>query len=564
MGDSIMKKYDFIILGAGSAGCVLANRISKNPEVSVCLIEAGSKDIDPRLHIPLGFAFLGDKSKYSWAYNTEPQKEFEKVAVTQPETAVVDSTGGVHHVESENMEHRRGYQPRGKTLGGSSAINAMLYVRGHKWDYDHWAELGNNGWSYSDVLPYFKKAEHNEMFDDEFHGQNGPLNVSKIRHENTPTKDFVETAAKIHGYNEDFNGSDQEGIGFYQTTQKNGKRCSAAKAYLVPALKRENLTVMTDTNVNKIIIENKKAVGVECIDDKGNSFLIHSKKEVLLSSGAFGSPQILLRSGIGPIEEISKHGIEQQHELPGVGKNLQDHIDYLSVHKYNSIELIGFSLKSIFYKFPLEIIKYVFAKVGMFTSTVAEAGGFIKSRDDMRIPDLQLHFAPAMVIDHGRTSVWGHGLSCHVCLLRPKSRGEVTLNSADPFEDPKIDPKFLSHPDDMKDMIAGYKKMMKILNTGSVSKYTSGHVQRPVDLDDDKDIEQAIREDADTVYHPVGTCKMGSDEMSVVNDSLKVHGINGLRVVDASIMPTLIGGNTNAPTIMIGEKAADIIIKDWS
>ncbi len=559
-----MKSFDFIILGAGSAGCVLANRLSENTDYKVCLIEAGSKDSDPRLHIPVGFAFLGDgKGKYNWGYETEPQKEFEKVLVTEPQREMVDSAGGVHKVNAESLDHRRGYQPRGKTLGGSSSINAMLYVRGHRWDYDHWSELGNNGWSYDEVLPYFIKAEHNEILDDEFHGQNGPLNVTKIRHENRPTKDFVETGSKIFGYNDDFNGENQEGIGFYQTTQKDGKRCSAAKAYLVPCLDRENLTVMTETNVNKIIIENNKAIGVECVNNKGEFFTINANKEVLLSSGAFGSPQILLRSGIGPSNEIIKHNIEHVHDLPGVGKNLQDHIDYLSVHRYNSMELIGFSLKSIFYKFPLEILKYIFAKVGMFTSTVAEAGGFIKSNDKIDIPDMQLHFAPAMVVDHGRTSVWGHGLSCHVCLLRPKSRGEVTLNSSDPNDDPKIDPKFLSHPDDMHALIEGYKKMMMILNEEPVSKYTSNHVERPIDLNNDKDIEQAIREEADTVYHPVGTCKMGNDDMSVVDEKLKVYGIDGLRVVDASIMPTLIGGNTNAPTIMIGEKASDMILEYW-
>jgi choline dehydrogenase len=554
--------FDVIILGAGSAGCVLANRLSANPDIEICLIEAGSRDTDPRIHVPIGFAFFGDKTNLSWNYETEPQRGFDKVPVESPATAMVDSAGGVHKVHTDVTEHRRGFQPRGRTLGGSSSINAMLYVRGHRWDYDHWSALGNFGWSYNEVLPYFNKAEHNEVINNEFHGQNGPLNVCEIRHSNKPTDAFVKAGAKVYSYNDDFNGAEQEGIGYYQTTQKDGKRCSAAKAYLVPAMDRPNLTVMTDTQVNKVLFDNDTAVGVQCTTKEQKAVNLTSNKEVILSAGAFGSPQILLRSGVGPKAEIAKHGIDHLVELAGVGKNLQDHIDYLSVHQYNSLELIGLSLRSIFYKYPVELIKYLFKKTGLFTSTIAEAGGFIKTRDELEAPDVQLHFAPAMVVDHGRTQLWGHGLSCHVCLLRPKSTGTVTLKSADPEDDPLIDPQFLSHPEDIKTMVQGYKKMMAILNTEPLQKYTKDNCKRPVDINNDRDIEQAIRESADTVYHPVGTCKMGSDSEAVVDERLRVHKTRRLRVVDASIMPTLIGGNTNAATIMIAEKAADMILQD--
>ena len=320
---------------------------------------------------------------------------------------------------------------------------------------------------------------------------------------------------------------------------------------------------MTDTQVDKILIDGNQAKGVVCIGSDNNPFTIHASKEVLLSSGAFGSPQILLRSGVGPANEITRHGIDHLVDLPGVGKNLQDHIDYITVHKYNSMKLIGFSLKNIFFKYPYEILKYLFTKTGLFTSTIAEAGAFIKTQDQLEIPNIQFHYAPAMIVDHGRTLLWGTGMSCHSCLLRPKSLGEVTLESADPFADPLIDPKFLSHPDDIKDMIDGYKVMMKVLGSEPFSKYITEHSQRPIDINDDSDIEQAMREGADTVYHPVGTCKMGDDSMSVVDSRLKVHNVKGLRVVDASIMPTIVGGNTNAPTIMIGEKASEMILEDW-
>ena len=557
-----MQDFDFIILGGGSAGCVLANRLSENPNHSVCLIEAGSKDNSFMIKTPAMFAFMGDKSKYNWAFLTEPQKAFASEKTLEPEVAVVDTTGQTHKIQEETEEHRRGYQPRGKTLGGSSSINAMLYVRGHRWDYDHWASLGNEGWSYDEVLPYFKKSEHNETIDNEYHGQNGPLNVTDIPHKNRFVDYFVEAASKLYKYNDDYNGADQEGVGVYQTTQKNGKRWSASTAYLHPVLDRPNLKIFTETTIDRVVFDGNKADTIECLDKTKNPFSLKINKEVILSSGAFGSPQILLRSGIGPADELKKHGIDSVLNIPGVGKNLQDHIDYISVFKHKSSDLIGFSLKSIFYRFPLEILRYVFFKTGQFTTTVAEGMGFIKSSPDEEIPDLQLHFCVAPVKDHGREFLYGNGLSSHVCLLRPKSRGEVTLNSSDPFAAPKIDPKFLSERADVDLLIIGYKKMMEILNTAPLKEHIVDDL-KPVDIESDEAIEKAIREEADTVYHPVGTCKMGNDDMSVVNKELKIHALDKIRVVDASIMPTLIGGNTNAPTIMIAEKAADMIKSAW-
>lgn len=525
-----MTEYDYIIVGGGSAGCVLANRLSEDETIRVCLLEAGTKDSSPLIHIPVGFGKILPTENKNWAFETVPQK---------------------------GLNGRCGYQPRGKVLGGSSSINAMLYIRGHAWDYDHWASLGNKGWSYNDVMPYFKKAENNEAITDEFHGTGGPLNVADLRSPNPFVKRFIDAAQNRQiKFNADFNGASQEGVGWYQVTQIKGQRCSAAVAYLKPIRDRKNLDVITEAFSEKVVFEGKRAIGVQYTKDE-KSITLKANREVILSAGAFGSPQLLLLSGVGPKKELDKHNIVQVHELPGVGENLQDHLDYISSYGSNSLDTIGMS-KSGLLKLTWEAIKYAFTRTGMLSSSIAEGAAFLKTDPALDRPDIQLHFAAGLVDDHGRNENKGHGYSCHVCVLRPKSVGTVKLRSSNPFDAPLIDPEFLSDEEDLKVLIKGAKIMRNIMEGGEFDTVMTERMSK-VDIDDDKGIESEIRAKSDTIYHPVGTCKMGSDAMAVVNDALEVHGLLGLRVVDASIMPTLVGGNTNAPTIMIAEKAADII-----
>ncbi|VAV91199.1 Oxidoreductase, GMC family [hydrothermal vent metagenome] len=526
-----MEEYDYVIIGGGSAGCVLARRLVEAGR-QVCLLEAGKRDKSPLIHIPLGMAAILPGKHVNWAFETEPQP---------------------------GLNGRRGYQPRGKTLGGSSSINAMLYVRGHRSDYDDWAAEGNAGWGYDNILPYFKKAENNERGADDFHGTGGPLNVANQRSPIPFNENFIEDAKELqHSFNPDFNGERQEGIGPYQVTQINGQRCSAAVAYLKPVRNHPKLNIITQAHTSELVFDGARCVGVNYIHH-GQKKTVRARTEVILSAGAFGTPQILMLSGIGPAEKIKKHGIEVRHNLPGVGANFQDHIDYVAGYKARSLDLIGFSLPG-FVKMTAEAIRYAFTRRGVFASSVAETGGFLKTDPALDRPDIQLHFVNGLVDDHNRTLHWGHGFSCHVCVLRPKSRGTVDLHSADPLAPPRIDPAFFKERSDMDVMIKGYKIMDKIMNGPRLKAQVTESLFSP-HSHSDADIEQVIRMRADTVYHPVGTAKMGHDTMAVVTpDSLKVHGIDGLRVVDASIMPTLIGGNTNAPTIMIAEKASDMIL----
>ena len=526
------QTFDYVVVGAGSAGATLAARLSEDPKVSVCLIEAGATDKHPAISIPLGLIWLSKHPKLNWLYTSTAQ---------------------------EGLGGRQVSVPRGKVLGGSSAINGMIYIRGQAEDYDAWAAQGCTGWGYDDVLPYFKKSQANAASDVDahFHGTDGPLTVTRLQDPNPMDADFVDAANMLQfRANADFNGASQEGVGIYQVTQSGGQRMSTARAFLRDARKRPNLTILTDTSVAKLNVENARVTSVAL--EGGGLQKVHATLDVILCAGAIGSPEILLKSGIGPAAQLQKAGVTVVHDLPGVGQNLQDHVDCMVICKSKSSTPYGISLPAL-PRLALDGIKYLVARRGMLASNMVEAGGFVRSAPDADRPDLQFHFIPGRKSHRGRMVEWGHGVSLHACVLRPKSRGAVTLAAGSgPFQ---IDLGLLQHDDDMRLLTKGVKLARDILRQTPLARHGLEEILPGKDVPDTA-LEGFVRQNARTVYHPVGTCAMGHGPAAVTAPDLKVHGISNLRVVDASIMPTIISGNTNAPTIMIAEKAADLIAQD--
>ena len=537
MNKSQDNNFDYIIVGGGSAGCVLANRLTEDGKFNVCLLEAGSDNNSMLVKTPGAFSAFMFLKKFNWSFDAKPRKDI-----------------------------RNGdplFVPRGRGLGGSSATNAMLYIRGQKQDYDHWAELGNEGWSFDDILPYFKKSETNSRGESELHGGAGPLQVTDRPAFYEISKRYIE-ASQQAGFKvtDDFNGSDQEGVGYYQCTIKDGKRCSAAHAYLLPVMSRPNLTVLTHAQVSKVLLEGKQAYGVD-VYVKGDKRTLTANKEVILSGGSIASPQLLMLSGIGDKSELTQHGIDCVHELKGVGKNLREHIDACVLVKSKKTDGFTLSVSGLLKMVP-DGINYITGKKGKLANSILEAGGFIKSTDNENRPDIQLHMLPLLYDDNGRDLrlLSQHGFSCHVCVLRPESTGTVSLKSANYQDAPEIDFNLFSDKEgkDRTVLINGMRQLRKILTAPALAQHYENEVHPGNAFETDEQIFAKAKERIGTVFHPVGTCKMGSDAMAVVDNQLKVHGIDKLRVIDASIMPTLISGNTNAPTMAIAEKVADMML----
>ena len=527
-------RFDFVIVGAGSAGCVLANRLSEDAGVSVALLEAGGRNEGLLVRMPAGASQLfNSKNPSNWAFDTEPQS----------------AMGG-----------RRLFQPRGRGWGGSSSINAMMYIRGHARDYDQWRQMGLPGWSYREVLPYFKRSQHHEDGGDAWNGDSGPLYVSRSPPGYPLQKAFLQAAVEA-GYpaTRDFNGYQQEGAGTYHLTIKDGERCSTAAAFLKPALGRANLTTFENAHTTRVLIENKRAVGVEFGDGPGKPLQrIYANREVLVCAGAFQSPQILLLSGIGPAEELRALNIEVQVDAPDVGRHLQDHIDVGVLYQSTQPITLYTLLKG--HRQTMVGIEYMLKKSGHGRTIHLHTGAFLKTRPELDRPDIQIHFVNALMRDHGRVKAESDGFTIHICALHPESEGTVKLASADPFAAPAIDPRYFSSANDVRVLRDSVRMVRGIVSQHAFDAFRGDEIAPGVAAQSDAEIDAWIKRTAETLYHPAGTCRMGGDDKSVVDGELRVRGVDALRVVDASVMPTLIGGNTNAPTIMIAEKAADMIL----